>query len=60
MEEKLIQYGVLQGSILGPFLSLIHVNDTDTNISNDTGIKLTLFADDMYPNYRYYFELIYN
>jgi hypothetical protein len=33
------------GSILGPLLFLIHINDLDTNISDDMGIKLTLFAD---------------
>jgi len=44
-EEKIIQYGVPQGSILG-LLLLLYVYDIDTNISNDIGIKLTLFADD--------------
>jgi hypothetical protein len=45
-EEKIIQCGVPQGSILGPLLFLIYLNDIDTNISDDIGIKLTLFADD--------------
>jgi hypothetical protein len=31
---------------LGPSSFLIYVHDIDTNISNDTGITLTLFADD--------------
>ena len=31
---------------MGLLLFLIYVHDRDTNISNDIGIKLTLFADD--------------
>jgi hypothetical protein len=46
LEEKIIQYGVPQGSILGLLLLLIYVNNIDTNISNDIHIKLTLFSDD--------------
>ena len=45
-EEKIIQYGVPQDSILGPLLLLIYFNHIHTTISNDTHIKLTLFADD--------------
>jgi len=40
--EAIIRCWVLQGSILGPPLSLIYIYNMDTNI----GIKLTLFADD--------------
>ena len=31
---------------MGLLLFLIYVHDRDTNISNDIGIKLTVFADD--------------
>ena len=46
-EERIIQYRVSHGSIVRPFLFLIYINDTDTNISDKTSVKITLFADDI-------------
>jgi len=40
-----VQSGIPQGSILGPFLFLIYMNDL-TSVIQDTECRIYLYADD--------------
>ena len=42
-EEMSVKFGVLQGSVLGPLLLLIHINDLATTCDK---LMVVLFADD--------------
>ena len=44
-----INLGVMQGSVLGPLLESLHINDQAQHLGNDVTLRL-LYADDLCPN----------
>ena len=48
-EREILNFGIPQGSCLGPFLFLVYIND----IFLATNIKLRLFADDACLSYQH-------
>jgi len=51
--------GVLQGSVLGPTLFLIYINDV-TDVFSDLSVSLSLFADDLKLYTCYKTDILHN